>query len=97
MINISEDALLAAQICPKAGPGGRVQYLAMVSVSKGRDKLGAAERLTFDTPQEALAWLKSKLDSVGPLLVKTATEVTSEICHDPLQWWLDRQIERASC
>lgn len=73
MINISEDALLVAQISPTKGPGNRLQYRATIAVSKGESKQAAGEGFTFDTPQEALAWLKSKLDSVGPLSVEHRT------------------------
>jgi hypothetical protein len=61
MITVSEDALLAAQILPVKGPGDKITYMAMVSVSMGKDKRAADQGEMFDTPNEALGWLRQRL------------------------------------
>jgi hypothetical protein len=53
--------LLAAQIKPVKGPGDQTRYIAMVSVSKGKNAPGADQGESFDSPQEALAWLRDRL------------------------------------
>jgi hypothetical protein len=72
MIVVGENALLAAQILPVEGPGDKITYMAMVSVSMGNEKRGADQGERFDTPQEALGWLRQCLattklpDSIEP-------------------------------
>ena len=65
-LNLSKDAILAAQIVPMPAPGGGMRYVAMVSVSKGPTSPGVwgtdvAE--SFPAPQEALNWLRQMLGS----------------------------------
>jgi hypothetical protein len=63
MIIVGADAILAAQIVPVKGPGTKTRYMAMISVSKGKDKRGADKSEAFDTPQQALDWLKQSLST----------------------------------
>lgn len=63
MIIASADAILAAQIVPVKGPGTKTRYMAMISVSKGKDKRGPDQGVSFDTPQQALDWLKQRLST----------------------------------
>jgi hypothetical protein len=71
LITINENALLAAQITPLPSSDNRIRYIAMVSVSKGKNERGADWGESFDTPQEALAWLRERLpvslfESIAP-------------------------------
>jgi hypothetical protein len=61
MIIVGDDALLAAQILPVKDAGGKITYMAMVSVSMGKEKRGADQGQRFDTPNEALDWLRQCL------------------------------------
>jgi hypothetical protein len=57
MLKISPDAILAAQIVTVDRIN--LRYTAMVSV--GNDARGAAQAESFQTPKEALTWLREKL------------------------------------